>query len=425
MKNNLENSVKQSLEGFELPYDASAWTAFSQKLDVVKPVSTPTPKGGAGKWIVAAGIVTVVSVGSYLYMTNDAEPKTATAAAETTIETQNNEQKSQSTSDINASKEQKSVDSAVKNEKISENKEATSIKEQKSNSNLDNTWFDDSKSKKEVTSNPTTSSATASNGKVDAPVKSKTFKVPFVKDICVGDAITIKNENDSDLILALPNGKRQIIRKSTNLNSKATVSGEYHLISEESEIASFKVNKLPNLDFTIDDQLIAENGVPTVPVATYSEGSNFTWIAEGINRKLSGKTQDIHFFTQGTKTITLQAENEKGCVGEVSKTIKIEEDYNLFAPNAVNPWSSDRRKNRFIPRALNVRDVQFTMLIVDLKTGVIVYMTTDANEGWDGVDKNTGELVPEGSVYAWKVHLKNPLPGEPSDYKGTVEVSNH
>jgi len=31
MKNNLENSIKESVKGYELPYDPSAWEAMSKK----------------------------------------------------------------------------------------------------------------------------------------------------------------------------------------------------------------------------------------------------------------------------------------------------------------------------------------------------------------------------------------------------------
>jgi len=41
MKNNLENNIKDSLNGFEMPYDATAWTSLSNKLDQVMP-TTPT-----------------------------------------------------------------------------------------------------------------------------------------------------------------------------------------------------------------------------------------------------------------------------------------------------------------------------------------------------------------------------------------------
>ena len=37
MKNNLENSIKQSLENYELEYNSSAWDAMSNKLDASAP----------------------------------------------------------------------------------------------------------------------------------------------------------------------------------------------------------------------------------------------------------------------------------------------------------------------------------------------------------------------------------------------------
>ena len=74
MKQNLENSIKSSLENFELPYDASAWSALSKKLDVVQPTSTP-PKSNLGKWGVAAGAAVAISIATYFIASNNEEPQ--------------------------------------------------------------------------------------------------------------------------------------------------------------------------------------------------------------------------------------------------------------------------------------------------------------------------------------------------------------
>ncbi|MEY3412442.1 MAG: hypothetical protein RIQ70_1130, partial [Bacteroidota bacterium] len=54
------------------------------------------------------------------------------------------------------------------------------------------------------------------------------------------------------------------------------------------------------------------------------------------------------------------------------------------------------------------------------KDGGIMYQTEDASQPWNGIDKRTGQLAPSSQAYIWKVRLSNPLPGEPTEYKGTI-----
>jgi len=41
MKSNIENSFKESLGNYELPYNADAWKALESKLDAKMPASKP------------------------------------------------------------------------------------------------------------------------------------------------------------------------------------------------------------------------------------------------------------------------------------------------------------------------------------------------------------------------------------------------
>jgi hypothetical protein len=100
--------------------------------------------------------------------------------------------------------------------------------------------------------------------------------------------------------------------------------------------------------------------------------------------------------------------------------VNIDEDYNLLAVNAFNPNSFEPRNQTFIPFALTQRDVKFTLLILDPKDGGVMYQTEDASQPWNGIDKRTGQLAPSNQAYIWKVRIANPLPGESTEYKGTM-----
>lgn len=423
MKTKFENSIKESLEQFELPYDASAWTALSQKLDVLQPVSAPKSNllSTNGKWFLAAGIVTIAATITYFVSRPDttvdaAKEKTVAVVKnnsnQTGIETTTSNGTNPTKINSNQSEPTNSTDKstfanqAQKTLKGTETKESTTSNSENSSAN--------NGSSETGTANQRNEQNTNGNGnRPSGPAK---IIVPFVSDICLGETISIKNDNTTDLVLYGPS-KEYTLKKNSSNKLEFSAPGKYEIISNGQEIASFYVNSLPKLDFTIDYQNQFEDGLPTTKVQTFSDGNSFTWNSERTSK--SGKATVFHFFTKGTHDITLKGTSDAGCKAEISKAIEISSDYNLFAPNAFEPSHHDPRRNRFIPNALLVRDTPFTMIIVDPKTGVTLFTTTNAEDGWDGIDRNTGELVDE-NTYVWKVFLKKPIAGEKSEYSGTV-----
>ncbi|MBI3238813.1 MAG: hypothetical protein HYZ43_08255 [Flavobacteriia bacterium] len=57
---------------------------------------------------------------------------------------------------------------------------------------------------------------------------------------------------------------------------------------------------------------------------------------------------------------------------------------------------------------------------MDPNNMTVLYKTSDATQGWNGIDSRTSQLVPTGSTWLWKVVMKKPLLGEPSEYKGLI-----
>lgn len=115
------------------------------------------------------------------------------------------------------------------------------------------------------------------------------------------------------------------------------------------------------------------------------------------------KNPDIRFTKMGPYAVTLEATNEYNCVGKVTKPIVIDRKYNLYAPTGFTPNGDDKNQT-WLPVALEVLDVNFTLSIFD-KNGKLVYETMDKNQPWDGRDL-TGQIN-EG-VYVWVLVIKDP-----------------
>lgn len=423
MKDQFEKNFKESLENFELPYDANAWNSLSKKLDLTQP-TTATPKSGASasKWFVAAGIVTIASIATYFIVTENS-PENNTTLSETTIEATSNEtavENNENTSEsISEQKTDAPSEQDLKSTITEKNSTANKIVRTENPNHIISHEAITQQKVIEATNVVDHSKIVVQN---ESPNSTSTTAIvaPKVADLCMGEFASLKNENGVDLTIITPQNDRLVLRASKSFKFELKEAGRYKIMNGSDEITHFNVSSAPKIDFSIDEQTQFEDGVPSIPLTTYSEGTLYEWSFEGTKHIQTGKKAAAHFFTKGSKTITLTVENEKGCRSKISKEVSIAEDYMLFAPNAFEPTHSDYRRNKFIPAALLVRDIAFTMIIVDPRSGATVYSTSNANDGWDGIDKNTGDMVTENTTYIWKVSLKNPLPGEKSDYSGTV-----
>lgn len=94
MKESIENKIKESLKEHELPYDASAWTSMSARLDQTMPTQSSS---NVLKWLIGGAAVVAIGI-SALYILNNEEVKTKNETTQTakkeqdqTIETENKE----------------------------------------------------------------------------------------------------------------------------------------------------------------------------------------------------------------------------------------------------------------------------------------------------------------------------------------------
>ncbi len=241
--------------------------------------------------------------------------------------------------------------------------------------------------------------------------------LPEIEALCQGEELEIKNENTEDLILYAPN-KEIIIPKKTTVQLQLDTPGEYILSTKNGkERKRFTVHHLPDAHFYINHDIKFEKGLPIREITSDFNGEN-TWVIN--DRKFYGKQIKPTFFKKGDYTIQLTTTDYNGCSSSTIQKLHIEEDYNLMAVNSFIPNDIDPRNRTFMPFALTQRDVDFNLIIIDPKTGQIIFESSDANNPWTGINKETGKQVPAGEVYLWKVHIQNPMPGEPSEYSGQI-----
>lgn len=417
MKENLENSIKESVKGYELPYDPSAWKAMSKKLDHVMPIS---PKSKL-KWYLggAATIAVIVSAITLLpaeKSTSNQSIKTAKNEVSSTIKTVNTANTSITTSINKSDKANKTTNDASLNtievtndvnpakQIMNEVNAITPLRVNNSNQNTNQPI------------NPISYTGIST-------ITSKKIEIADVGNICLGETISIVNKNDINLIVFDPNGIKTIIKPNKTTSITPEIDGKYTIgYTENSQLTSksFIVMPVPKPDFSIDDQNSYENGIPSINVSATTSGNSFTWDLENQKGSVFGKDISIHYFNKGSYKVLLTVQGANGCKGTETKTIQIADDYNLLAVNAFDPSSNDNRLNSFMPFALTQRNVDFSMIIIDPKDGAVIFETNDATNHWTGTDKRNGQMVPANKAYIWKVVIQNPVKGEKSEYKSTI-----
>lgn len=414
---NIDQIIKKSLENHELPYNEAAWESMSKRLDG----TTPSPF--YRKWWVAASIGTVL-VGSALFFSLNSKSESSKApelnapiASETNTKSQTNKPtenrlNSNNTPQTNTLNENQNRSNST--EKVEGNIKPLGNQ---------NEVVEVSPSKN---TNPTVITPQRNDfGNHGNPSDQKTYLPVLITQtsVCIGDEIEIVNPNDGLSISVVQNNRTQVIKAGGKKVITANNEGIIEVVSGKTT-QTITVNKATDkLYISVDPTLLYEDGIPAIRFSVSGNNNPVHWAVDG---KSPYETENgvliVHPYKDKEISVSVTSKDQNGCSVVEAKMIRLSEDYNLNAQEAIDLNSSDSRVATFMPHALKERNTPFELYIYDAKSGRVIYKTTDASAGWNGVDNNTGEVLKNGTVVLWKVLLGNPNPGEPREYKGTIVI---
>lgn len=429
MKESIEQSIKNSLDNHEMPYNGASWAAMQAKLDAKMPVQ---PKSNF-KFYAAASAIIIVAVASIVAFNQFGDDSTEEIVktaqnVESNEISESNQIENNKTSEIQNDIEY--VSTTVLNEIDDEEIQSNIIVDNSQRATQADITDDNSVSQQSqrnhstlaiFDSNDDDEVGSGDSGESRNIVTSNPLILPTISNVCEGDVINIENKNDealviegNDLHFIVPaNSKRSVRTKSTGNHTISALNS-----MNDRRVSSFFVKASPSVDFTIDSDIKFEGGIPSTSVESVVPGKEFSWIYNG--QKTSGRVATAHFYNKGDHDITLTVTGGNGCKASSTKSIYIDQKYNLMAVNSFMPTSTDTRKNTFMPYALTVRDTKFTLIIIDPIDGHVVYQTNDATAGWNGTDISNGNLVSYESAYIWKVILEAPEVNENNEYVGNI-----
>ncbi len=423
MKDSIEKNIKQSLEQHEMPYNSAAWTAMSAKLDAKMPVKPKTNF----RYYAAASVAIIVAVASYLMLSEfNSDPqkeltKTASISEDNENPIQSNDTGETRNKTIGVDNDNTIIKSHEPNNSTEDVTINPVVSEENNNVQIDNlneqNINDDSNGfVNHIESNNNLNKEELNDSEI---TMQPDLVIPKIKAVCVGEVVQVENKNDEALLVE-GSDLHFIIPAHSTRNVRVKGTGK-HIIKGLNSVnneTNFFVKESPSVDFTINTDTKFEGGIPITSVESTVPGQSFTWIANG--RKSNGRTSEAHFYHKGNHDITLTVTGNNGCKASATKSVYIDNKYNLMAVNSFMPASNDTRKNRFMPYALTQRDVKFDLIIIDPIDGHVVYQTKDASAGWDGIDSKTGSMVSYESAYIWKVIIENPELNENNEYVGNI-----
>lgn len=174
----------------------------------------------------------------------------------------------------------------------------------------------------------------------------------------------------------------------------------------------------PKADFKFLPEKPVENTDEIIFTNT-SNGENqteWTWyFADHSATKLKGQTARYLFKEAGNYPVVLVVKNGWGCSDTTIKSMRIEEDFNVFIPNAFTP-NGDELNDVFVPV---LRGVKFYALSVFDRWGTLLFETAELNKGWDGTYKG---VASKQDVYVWKMSVSSKS-GEQKNLTGQVTLT--
>ena len=410
MDDKINEIFKSALEGHEMPYDANAWKAFESNLD-----GKQVPKkSNLWKWLTGTAALVAI-IGVFLAI----EPSKQVKSSE------------KNTRELLSNKKKTEI---ISNEvKASQIKEQLAKKEIKTKTLLNLlqeeiptiasviiNLNDEGPLKSNIINNDSEINTSDNNYNI---VDQQVF-YPEIEINCVNEEQWIENKNSFNLMLQTPTGEEIVLVANQKTLITAKTKGTYKIgwYIEPNNFNVYKskfINDVPALD-VLTEELNYDNGLPTLPVKFRTNEEEV--VTQYDNRSITSNSseQNIYLFEKGDIQIRFTASNIHSCKTTVVKEISVNENYNLLAVNAFDPYSSDNRKNSFMPYALTKRTSPFVLVIIDPADGGVVFQSNDANNSWDGNDKRNGKMVAQNKAFIWKVSLQNPEKKEKSDYKGTI-----
>lgn len=425
MKDNLENILKDKLDNFEMPYEASAWSQMEAKLD-----AKTSPTTSRWYWLGGAAVIAILS--TMLVMTWENSPSTEQQSRHTSPVVDQLEEVN-TTEDITSEEKNVTIVS-TEDEKANE----VRIEYAPEKNSVHNTSQNTQENQKNQPQTSSVSESINSQDKkeefkedvADTKTEVNEFETIYTKGVvpqttlCYNGELVIRNNSINHKVKARVNGRTfELLHNEQAKVSKITAATQVEYLNAQNEVIGTEMITLhakPNIFFRAEANLFnEENGLPVIQISNTNEVYEGQWFLDGTPVKLNNN-DEIYCYTQGTHTLNYEVTDLNGCTYSEQKKITVDKDFNLMANNALNPESIIPENRSFLPESLKRMNVPFTFRVIDPSNGGVMYETNDVTQPWDGIDIRTGQLAKYNQTFIWQVSLEQSIENAPKTYRGDV-----
>ena len=233
-------------------------------------------------------------------------------------------------------------------------------------------------------------------------INEPTFEIITDQNWCETDSakqVTINNSGVPPFQFSIMKNQ-EIIENCSTMNFSENVSindfGIYYIIDYQDNICDTdtigKFNLIfrpsPFADFTTFPQETDLNN-PNIFFRNLSTPNSFASWDFGDGFSAENLNFDTHYSYNdtGVYLVTLNLENQYGCINSTTKEVTIYPAFDIFIPSAFSP-NNDNLNDIFKPTLYGV--VDFNMIITN-RWGELIYQTDDKYKGWNGSLANNTE----------------------------------
>lgn len=410
--------VRASLEGFEMPADPSAWARFEQQLPAQPvPGMTSLMKGVIGTLVIGG-----MAAAGYLMWPDTPDTQPLETSPDTTVQQEAIQEPAPSHAIEGTSAASPSGQRPITGNRPDEVQTVTGPSDRNSSPSAE-------KSEDTVPSEKTSDKSGAANPDDRSPevaestgtpsdvrkASAVTLAIKMTRNaVCVGEELqlaVVTNTGGMTYLWQFSDGHestRPMVARSFDaagnysVTLTATRDGEVY-----ERMADIEVRPTPEADFKMRR---LEPGIPLYALSiALKEGEQCRWTFSDTRTGTDPDTRHL-FRRRGDAGVELMVTNASGCTVVARRSERIDEDFRLFAADKFTP-NGDGLNDHFLPRALEVMDCAFEMVIQD-RANREVYRTSDPNAPWNGRENNSGAILPSGK-YIWTVVLKEAILHEP------------
>jgi gliding motility-associated-like protein len=171
---------------------------------------------------------------------------------------------------------------------------------------------------------------------------------------------------------------------------------------------AINVFEVPKADFSAPSEVLISNPEVQLINLTSNIGSNkYNWSIGTLYEVQDVVNPVVKFEKVGRYPITLRASNANNCKNEITKTVEVKNDFNIYIPSSFTP-NFDGLNDVFIPvfSPYGLDSKTYELEIFD-RWGHSLFYTKDPSKGWDGSVQNKGSEELKEEVYIYRIKYKD------------------